>query len=199
MTVAYLRDTAEQADIRTAQLTIRELGWNPSTQNFRDAKEQPIESLFSLYPWEWLLADCPGPVLSSIPHMDWIEPVWKMLWSNKALLAVLWQLFPDHPNLLPAYLDGPRELKSYVRKPLLSREGANIAVYRDGQQLTATPGPYENGRFVFQQLVESGCFDGQRPVLGSWYITDQGPAGIGIREAPLITTNTSRFVPHFFI
>jgi Glutathionylspermidine synthase preATP-grasp len=51
-----------------------------------------------------------------------------MLWSNKALLPILWRLFPRHPNLLESYLDGPRAMTSYVRKPIYSREGANITV-----------------------------------------------------------------------
>src|SRR3954447_10308700 len=198
MTVVYLRDTAEQAGIRTNQLTVREIVWNAATETFRDGQDQCIESLFSLYPWEWLLSDFAEPILRTCRQMDWIEPIWKMLWSNKAVLAILWELFPGHPNLLPAYLDSARDLREYVSKPLLSREGANMTVHLQSGELS-TPGPYGNGRFVHQQFAGRKPFDGQLPVIGSWYITDQGPAGIGIREAPLITTNTSRFVPHFFL
>lgn len=197
MTIHYLRDTAEQARIKTEPIPLRAIGWNQSTYTFRDVNEKSIQSLFSLYPWEWLLADYASPILKTYSQMDWIEPVWKMLWSNKALLAILWELFPGHANLLPAYLDSPRDLRDYVKKPLLSREGANVTVHLEAGGLT-TPGPYGNGRFVYQQFANANRFDGQTPVLGSWYITDQGPAGIGIREAPLITDNTSRFVPHFF-
>lgn len=32
-----------------------------------------------------------------------------MVLSNKAILVVLWELFPNHPNLLPAYFS-PKEL-----------------------------------------------------------------------------------------
>ena len=32
-----------------------------------------------------------------------IEPAWKLLLSNKVLLAKLWQKHPNHPLLLPAY------------------------------------------------------------------------------------------------
>ena len=60
--------------------------------------------------------------------MIWIEPIWKMMWSNKALLAVLWEMFPGHPNLLETYLDGPHGLREFVKKPLLSREGANVTL-----------------------------------------------------------------------
>ncbi|WP_245583185.1 glutathionylspermidine synthase family protein [Oceanospirillum beijerinckii] len=34
--------------------------------------------------------------------MDFLEPIWKTVLSNKALLLMLWQMFPYHPNLLPA-------------------------------------------------------------------------------------------------
>ena len=33
----------------------------------------------------------------------WLEPAWKSIISNKALLPLLWEMFPNHPNLLPAY------------------------------------------------------------------------------------------------
>jgi glutathionylspermidine synthase len=45
-----------------------------------------------------------------------IEPLWKSVLSCKALLPLLWELFPDHPNLLPAYFDASR-LESFARKP----------------------------------------------------------------------------------
>ncbi len=198
MTIAYLRDTAQQAGIVTGQLFVREIGWNSSSKTFRDLDDRTINSLFALYPWEWLLKDFAAPILSTYSTMDWIEPIWKMLWSNKGLLAILWEMFPGHPNLLPAFFDSPRQMAEYVRKPLLSREGSNITVHRHGSE-TSTAGPYGTGPFVFQEFTQARDFDGQRPTLGSWYITDQGAAGIGIREAPVITTNLSRFVPHYFL
>lgn len=197
MTVTYLRDTAQQAGLQTSQLFVRYLGWNTGDRTFRDLAEQPIRSLFSLYPWEWLLTDAGIQILPSLETMDWIEPIWKMLWSNKGLLAILWELFPDHPNLLPAFVDNNRSLRTFVRKPLFSREGANITVEL-GKQRIETDGPYGEGPFVYQAIAPGWNPDVPTPVFGSWYITDQGPAGIGIREATGITTNLSRFVPHYF-
>lgn len=199
MTVTYLRDTAQQAGIKTKHLFVREIGYRPKESTFRDCEEQRIESIFSLYPWEWLLADSRAEILPSIERMDWIEPIWKMLWSNKGLLAILWELFPNHPNLLPAFLDGPRGMRDFVRKALLSREGANIAIHRAAKPIVETGGPYGGGPFVYQALAPGWDPDVPTPVLGSWYITDRGPAGIGIRESIGITTNTSHFVPHYFV
>ena len=110
-----------------------------------------IRACFKLYPWEWLASDAFGPqVLETLDNGGgtgttcWIEPAWKMLLSNKALLAVLWELYPGHPNLLPAYLDGPRDLapgRGYVAKPLLGREGAGVTVHPPGS--TPPPRPEE--------------------------------------------------------
>ncbi len=199
MTVTYLRDTAQQAGLMTKHLFVRDIGYRRTDGSFRDLEDQQIDTVFSLYPWEWLLADSGAQIVPSFGHMYWIEPIWKMLWSNKALLAILWELFPDHPNLLPAFLDGPRGMRDYVRKPLLSREGANIAVHLSSGRVIETGGSYSDGPYVYQAMMPGWNPDVPTPVLGSWYITDQGPAGIGIREAAGVTTNTSRFVPHYFL
>jgi glutathionylspermidine synthase len=126
-----------------------------------------------------------------------LEPAWKMLLSNKALLAILWQLFPDCPYLLPAYLDGPRNLDAFVKKPILGREGANVEVHQDGQVTAAVPlACYGAEGSVYQALAEIPEFDGFRPVLGAW-VVDGEPAGMGIREARgLVTDDGSAFVPH---
>ena len=89
-------------------------------------------------------------------------------------------------------------MNEYVKKPLLSREGANITMHtRTGE--FSTPGPYGEQAYVYQALAPMASFDGKQPVLGSWYVTDQGSAGIGIRESDgAVTGNLSRFVPHFF-
>jgi glutathionylspermidine synthase len=116
-----------------------------------------------------------------------------MLLSNKALLAVLWERHPGHPNLVPAYVDGPRELArhGYVCKPLLGREGAGVEVVPPGR-----PAPVVADPSCFQAFVPLPSFDGHRPVLGAW-VVDGEPAGLGIRETPgLITNGSATFVPH---
>ena len=128
--------------------------------------------------------------------VNWIEPVWKMLWSNKALLPILWQLYPDHPNLLPAYFE-PHNA-NYVQKPKLSREGANIAIVQNGQIVQSTGGNYGDAGFIYQDIAQIPNMDGNYPVIGSWIIGGEA-AGMGIRESSsMITDNVSRFVPHYF-
>ncbi len=194
ITVEYLRDTAMQAGLATAFVYIEDLGWDGQT--FRDLDDQPIAAWFKLYPWEWLMRESFGAHLAAA-RLHTIEPPWKALLSNKAILAVLWELFPDHPNLLPAYFNPDYLGASFVTKPFLSREGANVTFAGSAREIS-TSGPYGAEGFVYQARADLPAFDGHYPVIGAWVVGDE-PAGIGIREdATPITTNASRFVPHYF-
>jgi glutathionylspermidine synthase len=193
MTVTYLRDCAQQAELLTQQLPMSAIGWNAGRRRFVDLRERPLGCVFKLYPWEWLMRESFGKNILAAPTR-WLEPAWKALLSNKALLPLLWKLFPDHPNLLPASwqpLPG-----RYVKKPVLGREGANITIVAGSERLAGTTGDYGDGDFIYQQYHETPRFDGNTMVLGSWLVNGYA-CGLGIREDDgLITTNTSRFVPH---
>ena len=196
VTAAYLRDTARAGGVETVPLLIDAIGWDHDRRCFVDADDRRIKACWKLYPWEWLAQEAFAPMLldSLSQGILWMEPVWKMIWSNKAILPVLWELFPGHPNLLPASFTIPAG--DAVAKPLLSREGANVSIRRGGTILAEREGEYGDEGYVYQSLYPlpepaAGCF----PVIGSWMV-DGAPAGIGIREDGLITGNSARFVPH---
>ncbi|MFF2998343.1 glutathionylspermidine synthase family protein [Streptomyces sp. NPDC057950] len=204
MTVAYLKETAEQAGLDTDWISVEEIGWDPLSGRFVDNRLRFIRACFKLYPWEWLTTDrFAGHVLDTLDNGGgtgstmWIEPAWKMLLSNKALLAILWELYPGHPNLLAAHLDGPRDLAAttgYVAKPLLGREGAGVTVHEPGADPVLRDEPC-----CYQELAPLPSFDGNHVVLGAWVVEDE-PAGLGIREsAGLITDEYARFLPHVIV
>ena len=108
MTAAYMRDVASQAGWTTIGINMSDIGWDPNLNRFVDLDNFMISTMFKLYPWELMMKEPFGHRLLQRAHNPrWVEPAWKMLLSNKALLAALWHLYPDHPNLLPAYLDEP--------------------------------------------------------------------------------------------
>lgn len=194
----YLRDTAIQAEITTQQLFIEDIGWNNQTQQFIDLNQQPINALFKLYPWEWMINEEFGQYLLNNSIALIIEPYWKMLLSNKTILPILWQLYPDHPNLLPAYFKPDLLGDTYVKKPILSREGANISIKTPSMTLNEQ-GTYGAEGYIYQAYAPLPKFNDNYAVIGSWIIGNEA-AGIGVREDnSLITKNSSRFVPHYFI
>jgi glutathionylspermidine synthase len=189
-TVDYLRDTAIQAGIEAPFLHMDEIGWDG--RRFRDLGEREIRAMFKLYPWDWLLREDFGAHVAAA-STRWIEPAWRLVPTSKAFLSLLWDMFPGHPNLLPAFLEPGRCGGPEVSKPLWGREGANVQAPG-----LATDGPYAGQPRVWQLYDELPCFDGRYPVLGSWVVAGKA-CGLGIREdATPVTRDTSRFVPHLF-
>jgi glutathionylspermidine synthase len=209
VTVTYLRDTAQQAGLMTEGLHIGDVGLREETEEFVDLEDRTITALFKLYPWEWMAHEEFGkPMFAALERRDApiiMEPAWKMLLSNKGILAVLWELFPYHPNLLATTFDNPSDEMmnwGYVRKPKLSREGANVTLHPGlGRAPIATDGAYGEEGYICQALgpvpayaLEDGTV--RYPIIGSWVIQGE-PAGMGIRESSgPITDNLSQFVPH---
>lgn len=191
--VRYMADVAEQAGIKIKFLFVEDIGWHNKSRRFVDIEEEPIINLFKLYPWEWILSDAFG---DRVEATRFIEPAWKMLLSNKAIMSIMWDIAPNHPNLLETSLspfDGP-----HISKPTLSREGANISVIKDGVKAGGTDGPYL-GKQVYQRLASIPNFNGNYPVLGAWIIGEEA-AGMSIRESDTpITGNLSRFIPHYIL
>lgn len=202
VTAEYVADTAAQAGLQASCITVREIGLRAG--RLVDAADAPIETLFKLYPWEWLIRDAFG-TSDAVWQTRLVEPAWKMMLSTKALLVELWRLFPGHPNLLAAH--GVREPQDrhalsgtdYVLKPAHAREGANVTVLEGGKVVARSAGSY-NGPLIAQARA-TNLFRtaGGHAIVGSWIVGDQA-SGVGIREdAGLITTNTARFVPHAIV
>lgn len=204
VTTEYMRDVANQGGLPTEFIFMKDIGWNG--EEFTDESERPIKNLFKLYPWEWLINEEFAEHLAGEKNdMNWIEPAWKMLLSNKGFLPIMYGLFPDCPYLLKSYFDTDAAAHmsefanvGYVKKPLLSREGANITIVgKDFKKVAETFGEYGEEGFIYQELCELPSIENNHALIGSWVIGGES-AGICMRESEyLITTNKSRFIPHY--
>jgi glutathionylspermidine synthase len=200
-TIAYMADCARHSGLATTVLDMASIGRLKSGV-FVDLENRPIELMFKLYPWEWMMREEFGTSLAGA-STQWVEPPWKAILSNKGILPLLWAMFPRHPNLLPAYFDDDTAASalatSYARKPLYSREGANIELVVDGAAVDADSGPYGGEGFIRQAIAPLPQFSGNYTVVGSWIAAGK-PCGLAVREdASPITKNTSRFLPHAII
>ena len=194
VTADYLRDTATRAGLTTAAVDMTQIGYDARRRAFVGVNNEVLATCFKLYPWEWLTRDQFGPHVVTAPTR-WVEPAWKMILSAKAILPLLWDMFPDSPYLLEASFDPlPGD---HVRKPVHGREGANVRVVRGGRVVADTPGPYDAGpAAVYQRLGRLFEDRGKFAVVGSWVVGGVA-AGVGVREDDgVVTGNTSRFVPH---
>jgi glutathionylspermidine synthase len=201
-TVRYLEDVARQAGLDPQFVAIDAIGVDADGK-FVDAESVLIGALFKLYPWEDMLRE---PYAARLPTTEtmFLEPAWKAILSNKGMLPLLWERHRGHPNLLPAaFADDATALSAigdrHARKPLFSREGADIHLV-DGERREAGPeGGYGEEGWIVQELVPLPVFDGRHAVVGSW-IVGMEPVAVSMREddGP-ITRDLARFVPHAIV
>lgn len=197
-TLAYIAETAKEAGQDVKIIDIETIGVEDDL-DFQDADGVDIHTCFKLYPWEWMTSDEYGQLLPTT-RTRFIEPAWKMMLSNKALLLLLWELYPNNRWLVEAdYIEKERQ-GVWVRKPLLSREGSNIEVIDFSKEsrytLYKTGGEYGDEGFIYQKYIEWDPVDGKYPMLGVWMVGSDA-VGLGIREDDcIITQNNSRFIPH---
>lgn len=198
-TVMYLQEIAESVGLKTKFIFIDDIGLNADGE-YTDLDEEPIQAIFKLYPWEDMFREEFGPELATAPT-HWFEPPWKAILSNKGILPVLWEMFPDHPNLLPSFfVDANAAVEpGWVKKPLFSREGSNVTICMPDGEVIKEDGPYTGIPCIMQAYHPLPKFGDYHTVIGSWVVADRAVA-IGIREddSP-ITKDTSRFVPHVII
>lgn len=200
-TVKYLEDIAAQAGLEPKFVPIDQIGLDADGR-FVDQDNFIVQAIFKLYPWEEMFReDYAGKIAAS--KTRFLEPAWKAVLSNKGMLPLLWERHAGHPNLLAAYFeDDPRAAAlgaSYVRKPLFSREGANIELVDAGRRSVVLDQGYGKEGHIRQALHPLTPFDGNYPVVGAWIVGEE-PAGVGIREDhDLVTKNLSRFVPHVIV
>lgn len=209
-TVEAMAYAAREAGMGAHYTELSTIGLTTEDQ-FADSESRVIGALFKLYPWEDILRD---PFAKHIPGSQcrFIEPAWKAIVSNKAILPVLWEMFEGHDNLLPSFFDDQADSAAAiraaerglfdhgrVRKPIFSREGSSITISGPDDEIieAAENRDYDDHPTIVQAYQPMPQFNGRHPILGVW-VAGETACGLGIREdESRITQDLSLFRPHF--
>jgi glutathionylspermidine synthase len=198
-TLDYLAECAGEAGLEAKSLAMADIGVDDQGR-FTDLDDDVVATLIKLYPWEWIMSEEFGRYVPE-SGVHFIEPPWKAILANKGLLPLLWEMFEGHPNLLPAFFEGDPAADdvlagTYVRKPLLSRQGANIEIVIDGKTDYRSDGPYGADAHILQGFHPLPDHGGLYPLVGCWMIASKA-VGLCIREDTSLVTGTDcRVVPH---
>jgi glutathionylspermidine amidase/synthetase len=178
--VLFMQEAMEEAGIQSKILHgVSGLGWDDQG-NVVDREGVPIRWVWKTWAWETALdqlkaeceservdlaslrtgrqkSDAPPRLVDVLlrPRVMVYEPLWTLIPSNKAILPVLWQLFPNHPYLLESRYELTDELraKGYVVKPIVGRGGSNITIYDRRQKILAeTDGHFQDRDLIYQEL-----------------------------------------------
>lgn len=192
-TIAYMEDVAHQGGWLTIPTDISDLGHDG--QGFVDSDGVYVQAMFKLYPWDWIGREAffDKLVALDVPVM---ETPWRVIAASKGILPILWELFPDHPNLLPASFSDRPDQGPRVSKPVFGREGADVAFHDVAGAPAAIEGGYGDQERITQAFCPLPVFDGWHAVIGSWVIGGEA-CGIGVREDRGMVTGTgAKFRPH---
>ena len=194
-TTLYLAATANEAGIDSSVFDVSELVYNHEDGKFYTPDEQTkINYLFKLYPYEWMFEEEFGIYLNC-ENITLFEPLWKAIMSNKYILNIIAELFPDSPYVLKCG-EEVHQSGSYCKKPIFSREGSNVSLVKNSNIIEESEGEYGQEGYIYQELIEADSYEGMYPVIGSWIIGGEA-CGIGIREtSSRITHDMATFAPH---
>ena len=160
-------------------------------------KDEQYQFFFKLIPWEVIAIEEPElcEILTNIVKNKQaviLNPAYTLLFQSKAMLKILWDLFPNHPLLLQT--DFKPLNKPQVEKVTFAREGANIVIYDENMDIiTKENGEYDNFKKVYQEYYEFNK-DDEYYQAGVFFAYEA--CGLGYRKGGKILNNTSKFVGH---
>jgi len=193
-TVDYLASTADKAKVKTVKTELEDLYMGPDGRLYDHGQthKHPVEVLWKLYPYEWLAEEELGMAFDSTAHTStiWMEPPWKAILSNKAILPLLWEMYPSHPNLLPAFFTSEEadeyqqreqpmgEAWGWVSKPRYGREGIGIRYSFDADDLHIFDSQVHDELMQLETLGRSGY-----QVTLIQQLESLGRSTLGLRDA----------------
>ena len=211
----YILSTAEAAGIPCKVIKgVEGLSWGKNGEVL-DPDGDPIKVVWKTWAWETALdqirAECeeddqplkPGakPRLVDVllrPEVMVYEPLWTLVMSNKAILPILWQLFPQHPYLLNSQysLTEDFESRGYVVKPIAGRCGFNISLYdKNDNLLKETSGRFDSQDQIYQELWKLPEIDGYKTQVCTFAVKGKYAAACVRVDKSLIITTHSDLLP----
>lgn len=162
--------------------------WDTAINDYLAAKEERGENFVPTNDTKVRLCD----LVLGDESIKVFEPLWKFIPANKAILPLIYEAHPEHPNILKASFTLTEELKKsgYAKKPIVGRVGRNITITSaGGETIAESVGNYGDRHMVYQELFELPCRDGHYAILGGWIMGDQF-AGTGVREDTVVITGS---------
>ncbi|GAB6054408.1 bifunctional glutathionylspermidine amidase/synthase [Magnetospira thiophila] len=132
------------------------------------------------------------------PDVMVFEPLWSLIPSNKAMLPVLWSIFPDHPYLLDSHFELTDSLTAngYVVKPIVGRCGENIRIVDAANRLmTETEGRFDDRDRIYQQLFPLPRLHGLNVQLSSFSVAGTYAGSCLRTDSSAIITTGSDILP----
>ena len=213
----FIRSAAEAAGIECRMIRgVTGLAWNAAGEVI-DPRGHPIRWVWKTWSWETALDqlrdECieddrvpialgpegarRAPRLADVllrRDVVVFEPLWTLIPSNKAILPILWSIFPNHPYLLDSRFEPAPDFGEggYVVKPIVGRCGANISIYSaDDTLLTETDGKFDDRAQIYQAYFGLPNIEGLNVQVCTFSVDGMyGGACVRVDPSLVITTDS---------
>jgi glutathionylspermidine amidase/synthetase len=197
----YIQEVLKKAEIQSF-LVVGTKGITKRKGKFWDQEGNLVRNVWKTWNWESVINDFQRERMGEVSVSDVllddsiqvVEPLWKVVTSNKALLAFISEIHPYHPLLLRTSweLDISMSQKPFVKKPIVGRCGQNIEFFKNkSEKIAGLQGNYGDREVIFQEVFDVQRFDGFLPVLGSWIVGGEAAGFIVREDTKLITDHDS--------
>jgi glutathionylspermidine synthase len=197
-TTRYLQTIANESGFNTEFAYIDDVEFSGEEGIFYN--EEQYAFWFKLIPWEDIAIDEGELALLLTEIMEnqqaiILNPAYTLMFQSKAMMKIVWDLFPDHPLLLETAYE-PLEDRAYVEKKIFGREGANTTIVdENGDLLASRDGEYEGHTSIYQAYAQLPVDASGHSYQAGVFFAYEG-CGLGFRRGGLILDNMSKFVGH---
>lgn len=198
-TTRLLQSVASEAGFKTDFAYVNEVEFSDENGIFKG--DENFEYWFKLVPWEDIAVQ-EGELALILKNISAnqkaiiLNPAYTLIFQSKAILKILWDLYPNHPLLLRAD-DKPLSGVKCVKKPIFGREGANVSIIEaDGSVSAQKGGDYGANRAIYQEFYEFNKDGAGDSYQAGVFFAYEGCA-LGYRKGGEILDNYSKFVGHY--
>ena len=202
-------NAAKAAGLNTQRAILERVIFSPEEGIFvQTGKEEytQFDYWFKLVPWEFIAYEEPDlmKTLTEIVKNDLaviLNPAYTMIYQSKAIMKILWDLYPNHYLLLKtSFSREDFKNRLYVKKSFFGREGENISVFTYGDKvLEENDGDYGNYPSIYQEFVELPMDRDDEIYQAGIYYTNKAAAISYRRRDGLITDEDSEFIGHYIL
>ncbi|MBU2648231.1 bifunctional glutathionylspermidine amidase/synthase [bacterium] len=122
------------------------------------------------------------------------EPLWTLIPSNKAILAIMWTMFPHHRYLLDTQFSLTDDLKrkGYAAKPIAGRCGCNISIVdRHNETVDETSGKFKDQDQIYQELWRLPTVGGYYAQVSTFMVAGSYAGScVRVESSPVITKDS---------